>query len=116
MSNVDTRQALADAASSVEGVSCSPYFTQTTRAGDAMVRLDHVDYPNPFGGVVTWQVAVVLPQDTGLAERFTDSHVPALVAALGEQMVVQRVTPAQLALETGSLPVLFIEGIREENS
>ena len=40
--------------------------------------------------------------------------MPALVAALGKQMIVNRVTPAQLTLDTGNVPVVFIEGQREE--
>jgi hypothetical protein len=111
----EIRQALADAASSVEGINCRPNFVQSTRPGDAMVRLDHIDYPNAFGGIRTWQVAVILPQDYAAAEKFLDEKTPDLIAALGPHMQITRVTPAQLALDTATVPVVFIEGAREED-
>lgn len=110
-----TRQELADAASLVDGITCSPYFRQTTKPGDAMVRLDHTDYPNVYGGLVTWQIVVMLPQDYAAAEKFMEAAVPALVAALGPHMIVRRTTPGQLALDTGTVPVVFIEGQREDD-
>jgi hypothetical protein len=115
MSNLQTRQALATAASTVEGIHCTPYVRQTTKAGDAMVRLDRINYPNAFGGVVTWQVWVVLPQDVQSAEKYLDSKVPPLVTALAEEMVVASVTPGQLALDTDVVLGVSIEGTREEN-
>lgn len=109
----EDRVALADAASTVEGITCSPNFVQTTKPGDAMVRLDRIEYPNRLAGWATWHIAVVLPQDYAAAEDFLDTNVPELVLALGEEMAVNRVTPAQLALDTGTIPVVFIEGTRE---
>jgi len=114
MTRQETRQDLADAASSVDGIRCSPNFVQTTTAGEAMVRFDHTDYPNKFGGLVTWQVAVVLPQDFADAEKFVDNTMPALAEALGTQMVVTRVSQAQLVLDNGTLPIAIVEGTREE--
>lgn len=116
MNPQEIRQALADAASTVDGITCYPNFIQSTKPGDAMVRLDHIDYPNSFGGVRTWQIAVILPQDYAAAEEFLDNTIPDLVAAMQPaQMQVTRVTPAQLALDTGTVPVVFVEGIREED-
>ena len=115
MSNAVTRQEIADAANTVAGIVCSPYFRQTIKPGDALVRMDRIDYPNTLSGAVTWQVAVMLPQDIAQAEEYLDEKVPALVAALGKQMIVNRVTPAQLTLDTGTVPVVFIEGTREED-
>jgi hypothetical protein len=115
MSRAEARTALAAAASTVEGITCSPYFVQTTKAGAAMVRFDSTTYPNPFGGVVTWQVVVTLPQDYATSEKFIDDHVLALVGALAREMTVARVYQVQLTLKTGSLPVLICEGTREED-
>lgn len=108
------RQALAAAASTVPGVSCSPYFTTSLKAGDAMVRLDRIAYPNKFGGVATWQVLVLLPQDTAAAEKYLEAKVGALIEALGAELTVNTVTPQQLALENGAkVPCVVIEGTRE---
>lgn len=112
MSRQDDRQAIADAASTVDGITCSPNFVQSTRPGDAMVRFDHGEFPNPFAQVSTWQVAVVLPQDYAAAEQFIDERVSDLCVALAGEMTITRVTPAQLALSDATVPVVFIEGVR----
>jgi hypothetical protein len=113
MTPQEVRKAISDAANTVVGINCTPNFRQSTKPGDAMVRLDHIDYPNHLAGVTTWQIAVILPQDYATAEEFIDTTVPALRTALAVEMVVIRVTPAQLALDTGTVPVVFIEGQRE---
>lgn len=113
--SAEVRQLLADAASSVDGIKVSPYFRQGTRAGDGMVRLDRtVRAANNFGYINTWQVIVMLPQDLAAAEKYLEQHASALVEALGEVMVVASVTPQQLALDTGLVPCVFIEGNREQ--
>jgi hypothetical protein len=109
------RTAIAEAANGVTGIHCNPYFVQTTKAGDAMVRLDRITYPNAFGGVATWQVLVLLPQDIATAEKYLEEKIPALVEALAEQMSIRTITPQQLALETGSVPCVIVEGTREED-
>jgi hypothetical protein len=117
MTRLEVRQALADAASAVEGITCTPYGRQTTKAGDAMVRLDRMDRDDSgFGFMVTWQVAVVLPQDQAKAEQFIDAKTPALIEALADHMVVTDAAQVQLVLEHGSLPVLIVSGAREEES
>lgn len=108
------RTALADAANTVEGINVAPYFKQSTKPGSGMVRKDLVDYPNTFGGVVTWQVLVFLPQDMATAEKFLDEKGPLLVAALSPEMRVTTVTPQQLALDQGAVPIVLISGQREE--
>lgn len=116
MTPQEVRELIADAASTVAGISCTPYFRQSTKTGDGMVRLDHNDYPDRFGGLSTWQVLVVLPQDIASAEKYLDSKIPDLVTALSEALVVRRVTPQELALDNGTrLPVVVIEGIRESD-
>jgi len=110
------RAAVAAAANTVEGVTCSPYYVQGTSPGTAMVRLDRITYPNRFGGVATWQVWVVLPQGRDAAEKWLDSKVPDLVAALTSEMTVQSVTPSQLQLDGNNVPGVVIAGTRETES
>lgn len=114
MSALGVRTAIATAASTVAGVSVSTHFKQTAKSGDGMVRLERINYPNPFGGVVTWQVLVILPQDLATAEKWLDEKLPLLVEAVGNELVVQSATPQQLALDTGNVPCVVIEGFREE--
>lgn len=112
---MSVREDLAAAASSVEGISVQPYFNQTTKAGSGMVRMDRTDYPNVFGGIVTWQILVMLPQDIAQAEKYLEAKAPALVAALSEHMVVRTVAPQQIQIEGAQiLPALVISGTREE--
>ena len=80
-----------------------------------IVRLDRIEYPNPFGGVARWNVVVALPQDMAAAEKFIEDKVPALRAAVGEHMVVTEVLPQRLNITgVGELPCVFINGFREE--
>lgn len=112
--SAEVRALLADAANTVEGINCTPYFRQTTKPGSAMVRKDRVNYPDRFGGLVTWQVVVMLPQDLAAAEKFLDEKVPLLVDALWSEMRVTDAIPQQLALDTGAVPIVLIQGSREE--
>lgn len=109
------RQAIADAATGVEGITCHPYFVQSTSPGSAMVRLDRIAYPNPFGGVCHWNVVVMLPQDQAAAEAYIDTKVPLIRAAILPQLVVTEVQQQQLKIDgLGILPCVFINGHREQ--
>lgn len=113
--SAEVRTFIATAASTVEGVSCTPYFRQSTKSGDAMVRLDRkVRDASGFGFIATWQVVVILHQDLATAEKWIDANAALLAEALSEELVVTSITPQQLALDTGTVPVLFIEGTRGE--
>ena len=110
------RQALATAASTVEGITVSPYFRQSTKPGTGIVTLARITYPNRFGGVVTWQVLVLLPQDLEQAEKYLEQKVPAIVQALSPELVVTTVTPQEVVLDGGvRLPCVVVEGTREED-
>lgn len=110
------RAAIAAAVETVPGLSCAPYFRQTTKAGDGMVRLDRLTRSqNGFGFMATWQVLLVLPQDVQAAEKYLERITPALIAALAEELIVTTVTPQELVLDNGvRVPVVVIEGNREE--
>ncbi|KHL18539.1 hypothetical protein CLV56_4005 [Mumia flava] len=112
------RQALATAASTVDGVDVSPYFRQTTKPGSGMVRYDRTAYPQGtnFGGLITWQVVIFLPQDQATAEKFLDEKAPLVVAALASHMRITDVITQQLALESGTVPIALIQGNREEEN
>jgi hypothetical protein len=107
------RDLIATVASTVEGVNVAAYFRQTTKPGDGMVRLDRM-FPDSsgVGFMNTWQVVVMLPQDLASAERFLESIIPGLLAALDPVLALTSVTPGQLSLDTGLVPCVFIEGAR----
>jgi hypothetical protein len=111
----DARAALAFAASTVAGVSVQPYYGDATKPGSGYVERARTDYPNRFGGVVTWTVVVVLAVDVAAAEQWVDANQLALVGALAQEMTVTAARYERLALDNGStLPALFIDGTREE--
>lgn len=111
------RQALADAANTVEGLNVSPYFRQSTKPGSGLVRFAGLNRPNQFGSLITWQIVVFLSQNIADAEKFIDTKVPQIITTLEERRALRdglRAEPQQLALDTGTVPVVVIEGIREE--
>lgn len=115
MTGAAVRQAISDAASAVPGVTVTPYSRQVTRVGEGWVRLDRTDYPNPFGGLVTWQVVVMLPQDVPAAERWLDENGQALRGAVESELAIRSMTPVQLSIpDAGTVPAVVIEGQREE--
>ena len=111
--SADVRNLIADAANTVTGFNVTPYFRQTTKPGDGMVRLERMNRDTSgFAYMYIWQVLIVLPQDIAQAEKFLDEHVSSLVTAISEELIVTTVTPQQLALDTGTIPVVLIEGNR----
>lgn len=110
------REAIAGAVGAVEGITCSAYYRQNTTTGAASVRYGETTYPNRFGGLVTWEVVVPLPQDAAAAEKFIDEKSPALREALAPVLIVRRVYPARATFDSAVTNVLVIEGQREEDA
>lgn len=109
------RARIADAASTVDGVTVSPWFNQTTKPGSGYVRFDRVAYPNKFGGTVTWQVFVILPPDLAQAEKWLSENITDLYEAINPEIAVQSIAPVQLALgDVGTVPAVVIQGQREQ--
>lgn len=111
----EVRQKLADAASRVDGVNVTPYFRQTTKPGQGMVRLDRMTRSaNGFGFMNTWQIIILLPADIAAAERWLENNTSDLVHEIEQELILLSVTPQQLALDSGTIPVVIIEGNREQ--
>ncbi len=109
------RTAIASAASTVEGITCHPYYVQSPEPGSASIRLDRIDYPNVFGGVCHWNVVVILPQEQAAAEKYIDTKVPLIRSAIEEHIVITQVQPQRLDIPgVGILPCVFINGHREQ--
>lgn len=107
------RNLIANAVSAVDGVNVSPYFRQTTKAGEGMVRLDRQARDDSRFYLNTWQVLIILPQDIAAAEKYLDAKTVPLREAAREQLTVLSITPQELVLDTGKVPVVVIEGVRE---
>lgn len=106
-----SRADIATAASSVTGVSVTPYYRQSTKPGDGFVSLIGLD-PDAagIGYMERWAVTVVLSQDIPTAEKWIESNVDSLLAALEQQLVVTAVVPTTLSFDTAQVPGLSIEG------
>lgn len=114
---MSTRAELAAAANSVEGVKAFPYFVSSTSPGTAYVRLERIEYPNPFGGIAHWNVVLILPQDYATAEKYLETKVPLLKTAIEPHLSITSVRPEQLSINgVGTIPVVFLNGHREEDS
>lgn len=117
MSQATARQALADAMNEVPGINCSAWFRQSTKPGDAVIQYGGSRRPeNGFGYIDKWEIVVILPQDIATSEKQVAENLPTWLEAASTQMVVTLVTPSQLALDTGVVPCVVIEGNREMES
>lgn len=111
------RTDIADAASTVDGITGHPYVVGDTSPGTLYPRIERIDYPNAFGGVLFLNVVLVLPQDMAEAEQYLEQKLPALKDALEPHLVITTVQPQRLQLDgVGVLPVAFLNGHREADS
>lgn len=115
MTTATTRETIAAAASTVEGVDCSPFYTATSEVGGAWVERSRTTYDpglHPsYGAKPFWRVVVVMPQDVAAAEQWLEDNQEPLVAALYEVMAVQNASPLTLSIvDAPSLKVLQIDG------
>lgn len=111
------RNALAQGASTVEGITGQPYFVQTTGAGVALVRYDGTEYVHSFGarfGTPRWSVVLLLPNDPAAGEKYLEAKVPPLLDALAPVLAVKSVTPQYIDFGSGAVPCAVISGNREE--
>jgi hypothetical protein len=114
------RQALAEACNAIDGVEVSPNFSSVTNPGTGMVRFGGLNRPNRLGGVVTWQVVIFLSRDIAQAEEWIDEHLAPVLDAIEQRRELHdglRVDRQQLSLDdVGTVPIVLIEGTREEDS
>lgn len=114
--SAQVRQDLADAANTVQGVSVSPYYRQTTKPGSGFVRLDVMNRDDSgFGFINTWQVCILLSQEMKTAEVFIDAHAEELVNALAGEGAVISAQPVSLVVDGASIPTLIITVAREKD-
>jgi hypothetical protein len=112
---VTTREVLAAAANNAPNVTCTPTYRVATKPGSAYVRLNRIEYPNRFGGVVWWDIVVILPSDIAAAEKWIEDNALGLVQALKQELAVTAVRPERIELVDGpTLPALFVEGHRAQ--
>lgn len=113
--SAELRQALADAVNPVLGgpKKCAPYYRQSAKPGDAWVSFGRLDRDDTrLGFMESWSVRVVLAQDLATAEEWADENTAALVEALSEHLTITAVVMVTLAMDTGNIPGMVVEGVR----
>lgn len=110
-----TRDDIAAAASSVEGVECSPFYRPATEPGAAWVERTRTVYTEgmhpSYGALPFWRVTVVMPSDVVAAEEWIETYQQTLVEALSDAMAVTVATPETVQLvDNPALKVLTIDG------
>lgn len=110
---MSVRQALAAAVSDVEGYNVTPYYRQTTKAGDGFVSFaGTTPSENGFGWMDSWQILVILGGDLKASEIRLDDDLDKILDALDPHLIVTQVTPSQIAFDTSVVSALVIEGVR----
>lgn len=107
------RELIASAISGAEGVSVTPYYRQSMKAGDGCVRLAQRNRAeNGFGYMNVWQVWLSLPQDIATAEQWVEQNLDGLIEAVNTELLVTSVTPVDQMPGSNGIPGLIIEGSR----
>ena len=107
------REDLATAASSVAGITVTPYFRQNLKVGNGFVRLnERVKPENGLGWLDTWEVWIAAPADIEAAEKWIEAKQDALLQALDAEMIVSSLTPSELTLGSTTAPGIVVRGVR----
>ncbi|MBQ1042368.1 hypothetical protein KBX03_07600 [Micromonospora sp. C72] len=100
------RQDIANALSTVTGVTGYAYRPTTPKMGDAWPLLSSLENVGSATFEITWRVLVFLPQNEQASSEWIDSHVDALVDALLPIGYVDRIEPIALSGSAGDQYVL----------
>lgn len=100
---ITTRQSIADALSTVAGVTGYAKRPKTTKAGDAWPLVDQLTRGPGLAFQTTWRIAVALASDVGTATDQFDTIVPAVTQALTQVAYVDLARPLSIPTEAGDL-------------
>lgn len=109
------REEIAAAASTVDGITCTPYYTGADAVGAAYVELLRDEDDNRYAGVTFWAVRVNVPDDTAQAQQFYETHRRPLKEALwasGALIVTGSHPEIQLPTDGPATKVMVVEGHR----
>ncbi|HEY3516611.1 MAG TPA: hypothetical protein VGL98_06145 [Gammaproteobacteria bacterium] len=114
MSISGDRQAIADALSTVDGVTGSRYRPTVIAPGAAWPLLDSLAAADGVPAFeVTWRVLVALPTGEQRASEWFDEHHEELADALADFGYVERIEPGRLDTEAGDIDIMIIT-VRKE--
>jgi hypothetical protein len=110
MTNADTRQELADAVSTVAGLTGYVKRPSTPKDGDAWPQWRGARVQ---GGVIyenTWTVLVLLPGDDVKADEWADQYLDLLFVAVSPAMSIDSIEPAVVRANDTDTNALMITG------
>lgn len=113
MSLEGVRQELADALSTVTGVTGYIKPPTALKPGDAWPRLGTLERGPGAAFLVTWRVLIILPVDEQVALNTIESLVPELFDALNPVGFIQTIEPITYEASSFSSPALQVTLIRE---
>jgi hypothetical protein len=108
MSLTGQRQKIADALSTVEGVTGHPFRPRTFPAGTAWPLLDRLDRGPAYDFEVTWRVVVILPGDEQRASEWFDEHHEPIADGLQSLGYVERIEPGIVVTEAGDMEAMIL--------
>lgn len=108
-----TRQTLAAAVSTVDGLQGYDERPTSPQAGDSWPLVAEINRGPGDTFEWTWRIAIVLGGDVGTATDMFDTVVPAVVQALKAEIYVDSARPLTIPTEAGSLYGVEIIGRSE---
>lgn len=98
-----TRESIADALSTLEGVTGYAKKPDTVTVGDAWPLVDALERGPAKAFQTSWRIVMVLGNDPATATDQLDELVPAVCDALAAEVYVDSARPRSIPVEAGSL-------------
>lgn len=108
MSFTATRTAIADALSTIDGVTGYAKRPTIWSSGDAIVLVDRIDHVLGVAYQATWRIVLLLSGDEGLAIDQLDELFPAVCEALNPIAFVDSATPEAVSVEGQNMTAVII--------
>lgn len=114
MSNATTREAIAAALSTVDGITGYAARPDQMSEGDGWPQWGGMEYHGGYVYTQKWNVLVVTPSaDDVTADHFVDEHADAIIDALRGTMFVEKVDPAKIPTPAGDIYAVLFSGRSE---
>lgn len=100
---ITTRQSIADALSTVSGITGYPERPKVTKAGDAWALVNQLTRGPGASFETQWRIAVTIAADVGSATDKFDTLIPEVTQALQAVAYVDSARPIAIPTEAGDL-------------
>lgn len=110
---MSARTDIADALSTIEGINCSLYYRNSTKNGDAHLRLATKTVDDTgLGFIDRWEIVIPINQNVAQTEQWIEEHAAEIIEALSPEMIITAITPREIAFESAVVNGVIIEGAR----